>query len=211
MRDGPSASCCHSAAHSASASSIVVDQPLIALQHGVEHRGVRLCAADQKEHLRVRRPAGAADLLSGRFAVIVQSAARRFYGIRLREPPENPPTAASARSARAGAVHPHLARPRHRSGSPAGRTVAAPTDPLHHKRRLHHLQHGGRRAGHQLQPAADCAERVRRPLHPAADRSGRMKTGAAGAICPGGSGFCLPVTPKSRSDVRRGPRQQRCR
>lgn len=27
MRDGPSASCCHSAAHSASASSIVVDQP----------------------------------------------------------------------------------------------------------------------------------------------------------------------------------------
>lgn len=98
MRDGPSASCCHSAAHSASASSIVVDQPLIALQHGVEHRGVRLCAADQEEHLRVRRPAGAADLLSGRFAVIVQSAARRFYGIRLREPPENPPTAASARS-----------------------------------------------------------------------------------------------------------------
>lgn len=98
MRDGPSASCCHSAAHSASASSIVVDQPLIALQHGVEHRGVRLCAADQEEHLRVRRPAGAADLLSGRFAVIVQSAARRFYGIRLREPPENPSTAASARS-----------------------------------------------------------------------------------------------------------------
>ena len=102
MRDGPSASCCHSAAHSASASSIVVDQPLIALQHGVEHRGVRLCAADQEEHLRVRRPAGAADLLSGRFAVIVQSAARRFYGIRLREPPENPPTAASARSRSGG-------------------------------------------------------------------------------------------------------------
>ncbi len=44
-----------------------------------------------------------------------------------------------------------------------------------------------------------------------ADRSGRMKTGAAGANCPGGSGFCLPVTPKSRSDVRRGPRPQRCR
>lgn len=98
MRDGPSSSCCHSAAHSASTSSIEVDQPLIALQHGVEHRGVRLCAADQEEHLRVRRPAGAADLLSGRFAVIVQSAARRFYGIRLREPPENPSTAASARS-----------------------------------------------------------------------------------------------------------------
>ena len=39
----------------------------------------------------------------------------------------------------------------------------------------------------------------------------RMKTGAAGANCPGGSGFCLPVTPKSRSDVRRGPRPQRCR
>ena len=182
MRDGPSASCCHSA----SASSIVVDQPLIALQHGVEHRGVRLCAADQEEHLRVRRPAGAADLLSGRFAVIVQSAARRFYGIRLREPPENPSTAASARSARAEAVHPHLARPRHRSGSPAGRAAAAPADPLHHKRRLHHLQHGGRRAG-------------------------RMKTGAAGVNCPGGPGFCLPVTPKSRSDVRRGPRPQRCR
>ena len=47
MRDGPSASCCHSAAHSASASSIVVDRPLIALQHGVEHRGVRLCAAGE--------------------------------------------------------------------------------------------------------------------------------------------------------------------
>lgn len=31
-------------------------------------------------------------------AVIVQSAARRFYGIRLREPPENPSAAASARS-----------------------------------------------------------------------------------------------------------------
>ena len=35
-------------------------------------------------------------------AVIVQSAARRFYGIRLREPPENPSTAASARSRSGG-------------------------------------------------------------------------------------------------------------
>lgn len=165
MCDGPSASCCHSAAHSASASSIVVDHPLIALQHGVEHRGVRLCAADQEEHLRVRRPAGAADLLSSRFAVIVQSAARRFYGIRLREPPENPSTAASARS-RAPRLHPQT-----RFTTRDGFTT----------------------------------------YNMAADRSGRMKTGAAGANCPGGSGFCLPVTPKSRSDVRRGPRPQRCR
>ena len=126
MRDGPSASCCHSAAHSASASSIVVDQPLIALQHGVEHRGVRLCAADQKEHLRVRRPADAADLLSGRFAVIVQSAARRFYGIRLREPPENPPTAASARS-RAPRPRPS---PSKRSGGSRSSTPRPTTTPI---------------------------------------------------------------------------------
>ena len=40
---------------------------------------------------------------------------------------------------------------------------------------------------------------------------GALKPEPPGVNCPGGPGFCLPVTPKSQSDVRRGPHPQRCR
>ena len=57
------------------------DHALIAFQHGVDHRGVCLRAADQKEDLRVRRLAGFADLVLGGAAVVIQTVSRRFFEI----------------------------------------------------------------------------------------------------------------------------------
>ena len=57
------------------------DHALIAFQHGVDHRGVRLRAADQKEDLCGRRIAGFADLRFRCFAIAVRAISWRFFKI----------------------------------------------------------------------------------------------------------------------------------
>lgn len=57
------------------------DHALIAFQHGVDHRGVCLRAADQKEDLCGRRIAGFADLRFRCFAIAVRAISWRFFKI----------------------------------------------------------------------------------------------------------------------------------
>ena len=57
------------------------DHALIAFQHGVDHRGVRLRAADQKEDLCGRRIAGFEDLRFRCFAIAVRAISWRFFKI----------------------------------------------------------------------------------------------------------------------------------
>ena len=61
------------------------DHALIAFQHGVDHRGVCLRAANQKEDLCGRRIAGFADLRFRCFAIAVRAISWRFFKICFRE------------------------------------------------------------------------------------------------------------------------------
>ena len=55
------------------------DHAMIAFQHGVDHRGVCLRAADQKEDLCDQRLAGFADLRFRCFAIAVRAISWRFF------------------------------------------------------------------------------------------------------------------------------------
>ena len=61
------------------------DHTLVRAQQRVDDGRVRLCAADKKVDLRVRRAAGGADFGAGRSAAVVCAVARHLSEIRLDE------------------------------------------------------------------------------------------------------------------------------